>query len=253
MREWNFHSHSQKLGMEFFCSCFQKLGMNFFISFPVPKVWEGAEPFPFPFPNDQKSFPLTPSPVLNWGRHRGSLGHRKGASENPPGQGSAKRCQRTAMKMNRNISVLLVTKMMTMTKVCNLNQCLLHLCLPHKAPLGFRAIPGYCLYQSPAVLNFFTMLSDGCWQSPHLLQSHLWPPEINILMVFTNVPNICDVVSLLPWWWQWELLLLWSCFGKLPCEQTKEPCSWTTTSSHAQSATWGTTIGNVWNHVHKYF
>ena len=114
MREWNFHPRSQKLGMEFSRSRSQKLGMKFFIPVPVPKVWEWAEPFPFPFPNDQKSFPLTPSPVLNWGRHRGSGCRRKGASENPPGQGSAKRCQRTAMKMNRNISVLLVTKMMTM-------------------------------------------------------------------------------------------------------------------------------------------
>ena len=60
MREWNFHSRSQKLGMEFSCSRSQKLGMKFFIPVPVPKIWEWAEPFPFPFPNDQKSFPLTP-------------------------------------------------------------------------------------------------------------------------------------------------------------------------------------------------
>ena len=44
--------------MEFSRSHSQKLGMKFFI--PVPKVWEWAEPFPFLFPNDQKSFPLTP-------------------------------------------------------------------------------------------------------------------------------------------------------------------------------------------------
>ena len=31
---------------------------------PVPKVWEWAEPFLFPFPNVQKSFPLTP--VMNY-------------------------------------------------------------------------------------------------------------------------------------------------------------------------------------------
>ena len=61
MREWNFHSRSQKLGMEFSRSRSQKLGMKFFIPVPVPKVWEWAEPFPFPFPNDQKSFPLTPT------------------------------------------------------------------------------------------------------------------------------------------------------------------------------------------------
>ena len=58
MREWNFHSRSQKLGMEFSRSSSQKMGMKFFIPVPVPKVWEWAEPFPFP--NDQKSFPLTP-------------------------------------------------------------------------------------------------------------------------------------------------------------------------------------------------
>ena len=61
MLEWNFHSRSQKLGMEFSRSRSQKLGMKFFIPVPVPKVWEWAEPFPFPFPNDQKSFPLTPA------------------------------------------------------------------------------------------------------------------------------------------------------------------------------------------------
>ena len=46
--EWNFHSRSQKLGMQFV------------IPVPVPKVWEWVQPFPFPFPNVQKSFPLTP-------------------------------------------------------------------------------------------------------------------------------------------------------------------------------------------------
>jgi len=48
--EWNFHSRSRS----------QKLGMQFFIPVPVPKVWEWVEPFPFPFPNVKKSFPLTP-------------------------------------------------------------------------------------------------------------------------------------------------------------------------------------------------
>ena len=35
-------------------------GEQFIIPVPVPKVWEWAEPFPFLFPNVQKSFPLTP-------------------------------------------------------------------------------------------------------------------------------------------------------------------------------------------------
>ena len=50
--EWNFHSRSHS----------QKLGMQFFIPVHVPKVWEWAEPFPFP--NVQKSFPLTPAITL---------------------------------------------------------------------------------------------------------------------------------------------------------------------------------------------
>ena len=48
--EWNFQSRSRS----------QKLGIQFIIPVPVPKVWEWVEPFPFPFPNVQKSFPLTP-------------------------------------------------------------------------------------------------------------------------------------------------------------------------------------------------
>ena len=48
--EWNFHSRSRS----------QKLGIQFIIPVPVPKVWEWVQPFPFPFPNGQKSFPLTP-------------------------------------------------------------------------------------------------------------------------------------------------------------------------------------------------
>ena len=36
------------------------LGMGFFYSLPVPELWEWNFLFPFPFPNPQKSFPLTP-------------------------------------------------------------------------------------------------------------------------------------------------------------------------------------------------
>ena len=36
------------------------LGMGFFNSLPVPELWEWNFLFPFPFPNPQKSFPLTP-------------------------------------------------------------------------------------------------------------------------------------------------------------------------------------------------
>ena len=36
------------------------LGMGFFNSLPVPEVWELNFLFSFPFPNPQKSFPLTP-------------------------------------------------------------------------------------------------------------------------------------------------------------------------------------------------
>ena len=39
--------------------------MQFFIPVPVPKVWEWVEPFPLPFPNVQKSFPLTPAILYN--------------------------------------------------------------------------------------------------------------------------------------------------------------------------------------------
>ena len=36
--------------------------MQFFI--PVPKIWEWAELFPFPFPKSKKSFPFTPGQML---------------------------------------------------------------------------------------------------------------------------------------------------------------------------------------------
>ena len=69
-------SHSRILGMDFFHSLpvpkiwdwiflfpsrSQILGMGFFNSLPIPELWEWNFLFPFPFPNPQKSFPLTPA------------------------------------------------------------------------------------------------------------------------------------------------------------------------------------------------
>ena len=84
--EWNFHSRSRS----------QKLGMQFFIPVPVPKVWEWVEPFPFPFPNVKKSFPLTPgeNPVVCYHNFSGKRGYDQGPGEranDSGGKGTQKR------------------------------------------------------------------------------------------------------------------------------------------------------------------
>ena len=76
------------------------------------------------------------------------------------------------------------------------------------------------------------------------------------LVTWDNYPNCLhpclvlptsriQTLTLRPWWWQWGLLLWWNCFGLHPCEHTKELCSRTTTTSHAKSAIWGTTISQA--------
>merc|ERR1719494_50213 len=72
---FSFPSRSRILGMDFFHSLpFPNFGngffsfpsrsrisgMDFFHSLPVPKFREWVFSIPFPFPNPQKSFPLTP-------------------------------------------------------------------------------------------------------------------------------------------------------------------------------------------------
>ena len=72
---FSFPSRSRILGMDFFHSLpvpkiwdwiflfpsrSQILGMGFFNSLPIPELWEWNFLFLFPFPNPQKSFPLTP-------------------------------------------------------------------------------------------------------------------------------------------------------------------------------------------------
>ena len=72
---FSFPSCSRILGIDFFIpfpfpnfrngffsfpSRSRILGMCFFHSLPVPEFREWNYPFPFLFPNDQKSFPLTP-------------------------------------------------------------------------------------------------------------------------------------------------------------------------------------------------
>ena len=74
---FSFPSRSRILGMGFFHSLpipeiwewiflfpsrSQISGMGFFNSLPVPKFREWDFSIPFPFPNSQKSFPLTPDP-----------------------------------------------------------------------------------------------------------------------------------------------------------------------------------------------
>merc|ERR1719447_2037725 len=49
-REWIFSFPSRS----------RILGMDFFHSLPVPEFREWVFSIPFPFPNPQKSFPLTP-------------------------------------------------------------------------------------------------------------------------------------------------------------------------------------------------
>ena len=58
---FSFPSRSRILGMDFFIPFpFPNFGNGIFNSLPVPKLWEWNFLFPFPFPNPQKSFPLTP-------------------------------------------------------------------------------------------------------------------------------------------------------------------------------------------------
>merc|ERR1711884_590471 len=74
---FSFPSRSRTLGMDFFHSLpFPNFGngffsfpsrsrisgMFFFNSLPIPEFREWVSSIPFPFPNPQKSFPLTPDP-----------------------------------------------------------------------------------------------------------------------------------------------------------------------------------------------
>ena len=63
---FSFPSRSRILGMDFFIPFpFPNFGNGIFNSLPVPKHWEWNFLFPFPFPNPQKSFPLTPAHVVS--------------------------------------------------------------------------------------------------------------------------------------------------------------------------------------------
>ena len=61
---FSFPSHSRSLGMAFSHSLpvLELLEGVFFHSLSVPEFWDWNYPFSFPFPNAQKSFPLTPEP-----------------------------------------------------------------------------------------------------------------------------------------------------------------------------------------------
>ena len=134
------------------------------------------------------------SPDKNWDRRRGSGCRRNAASESPPvakivvAVGFSQEVT-TGICIMKNISVL--TMMMIMIKALDLNQRLLHLRLPHRAPLRFRAIPGSCLKSiwqwAILKIQFFTKLSDGCWQFPHSHQRQPYSPEIIISLVYTFV------------------------------------------------------------------
>ena len=131
--------------------------------------------------------------ALNWGRLRGFGCRTKVASENPPVR--SKDCSDIKVSPKDDNCEKHVCAVDDEDedddKVVDLSQRLLHLGLPHRAPSSLGAIPGSCLLSNswPAFSKvwFFTKLSDECWQSPHLLQRHPWPPEIIIQTVYIHV------------------------------------------------------------------